>query len=90
MGQPGEIEEGLERALESPVGVPEGLDVYEHAEHLIGEEQALLSVPHGERAEHQHRRLGEVSAQLDRLEARLHERARWKQDLPPDAHAAGH
>ena len=89
MGQPGEIEEGLEKAFESPVGVPEGLDVYEHAENLIGEEQALLSVPHGERAEHQHHRLGQISAELDRLEARLHERARWKRDLPPDAHAPG-
>jgi hypothetical protein len=90
MGQPGEIEEGLEKALESPVGVPAGLDVYEHAEYLIGQEQALLSVPHEERSDHQHRRLGQISAELDRLEARLHERGRWKRDLPPDAHAPGH
>jgi hypothetical protein len=89
MGQPGGIEEGLEKALESPVGVPEGLDVYEHAEHLIGQEQELSNVPHGERSEHQHRRLGEISAELDRLEARLHQRARWKRDRPPDARAAG-
>jgi hypothetical protein len=74
--QPGEIEEGLEKALESPVGVPEGLDLYEHAENLIGEEQALLSVPHGERTPHQHRRLAEIGSKLDRLEARLHQRSK--------------
>jgi hypothetical protein len=80
--QPGDIEEGLEKALESPVGVPEDLDLYEHAENLIGQEQELLSVPHGERTPHQRRLLGAISSELDRIEARLHERSRSKRDLP--------
>jgi hypothetical protein len=86
MGQPGEIEEGLEKALESPVGVPEQLDLYERAENLIGHEDEILNIPHGERTEHQHRVLGQISSELDRLEARLHERARSRRNPPPSAY----
>jgi hypothetical protein len=51
------------------------VELFAHIEGLCGEEAALLATPASERDQHQHRRLQEISAELDRVWEKLRERA---------------
>jgi hypothetical protein len=51
------------------------VDLFAHIEGLCGQEAALLAILHHERSEHEHRRLREIEAELDRVWERLRERA---------------
>jgi hypothetical protein len=53
----------------------EGLDLFARIEGLVGEEHALLRIPAERRTDHEHARLREIGAELDRIWERLRERA---------------
>jgi hypothetical protein len=57
------------------------LGLFARLEGLLGEEEALLLIPAHERKEHERDRLRAVTEELDRVWARLRDRA--------DRHAAG-
>jgi Protein of unknown function (DUF2630) len=52
------------------------LELFAHVEGLVGEEAALLAVPHEDRSQHQHGRLKAIGEELDRVFEHLRERAR--------------
>jgi hypothetical protein len=54
---------------------PENVRAYTLAEHMIGEEYALLQVPEGDRTPAQRARLRELENELDRLWHALRRRA---------------
>jgi hypothetical protein len=65
-----------------PPGTPShdrDLGVYEHIEGLVGEEEALLSIPPEERKPHHHHRLREIESVLDRLHEAVQRRAHKRQ-----------
>jgi tryptophan 2,3-dioxygenase len=74
---PGELEEELvsSRQGENYYQQPD-LDLYAQVEDLAGQEQALLEIPHGRRTDEQHRLVAAIGAELDRVTAKLHERAK--------------
>ena len=51
------------------------LEVFERVEGLVGEETALLAVPHEDRSQHHHERLKAIGEELDRAFEKLRERA---------------
>jgi hypothetical protein len=51
------------------------LELFARIEGLCGEEAALLAIPAHERTRHQHDRLNEITAELDRIWEKLRERA---------------
>jgi hypothetical protein len=53
----------------------QGLDPFAHIEGLVGEEDALLRIPAEERTHEQHTRLRAIEHDLDRVWAKLRERA---------------
>jgi hypothetical protein len=69
--------EGLEpeRGPEDFVPGSRDLELYAHVEGLMGEEQALLAVPHEDRSQHHHDRLKAIGEELDRAFEKLRERA---------------
>jgi hypothetical protein len=54
---------------------PADLKLFARIEGLVGEEAALLTIPARERGQHQHDRLREITAELDRIWEKLRERA---------------
>jgi hypothetical protein len=54
---------------------PEELRAYTLAEHMIGEEYALMQIPEGDRTDAQHARLRVLGHELDRLWDALRRRA---------------
>lgn len=54
--------------------IPPGVELFAHIEGLVGEEQALLAVPHGERKQEQHERLRLIAEELDRIWETLRQR----------------
>jgi hypothetical protein len=54
---------------------PEELRAYTLAEHMVGEEYALLQIPHDDRSPEQQARLGVLGRELDRLRDLLRARA---------------
>ena len=54
---------------------PEGVHAFALAEHMIGEEYALLQIPEGDRTPAQRSRLRELEHELDRLWDALRRRA---------------
>lgn len=77
---PGEIEEELVPSRQGELSYQQpDLELYARVEDLAGQEQALLEIPHGQRTEEQHRLLGAIGAELDRVTARLHERTKRAQ-----------
>jgi hypothetical protein len=54
---------------------PQDIRAFTLAEHMIGEEYALLQIPERERSEAQHRRLRTLEHELDRLWDALRRRA---------------
>jgi hypothetical protein len=71
MTQPAGFEAALERAPE----LPEPMRLFSRIEDLIGQERALLHVPDRERTREQRDLLQAIGAELDRVFARLRERA---------------
>jgi hypothetical protein len=69
--------EGLEpeRGPEDFVPGSSDLDLFARVEGLMGEEQALLAIPHDDRAQHHHDRLKAIGDELDRVFERLRDRA---------------
>jgi hypothetical protein len=69
--------EGLEpqRGPEDFVPGSPDLDLFARVEGLMGEEAALLAIPHKDRAEHHHDRLRAIGDELDRIFERLRDRA---------------
>jgi hypothetical protein len=69
--------EGLEPQRGPGDYVPESrdLELFAHVEGLMGEEQALLAIPHEDRSPHHHERLKAIGEELDRAFDRLRERA---------------
>jgi hypothetical protein len=51
------------------------LELFAHVEGLVGEEAALLAIPHEDRSQHQHARLRAIGEELDRVFEHLRERA---------------
>jgi Protein of unknown function (DUF2630) len=69
--------EGLEPERGPEDFVPGSSDIalFAHVEGLVGEEAALLAIPHEERAQHHHDRLKAIGDELDRVFEHLRERA---------------
>jgi hypothetical protein len=69
--------EGLEppRGPKDFVPGSSDLELFARVEGLVGEEAALLAIPHEDRSEHQHNRLKAIGEELDRVFERLRERA---------------
>ena len=82
------FEEALAETLQEGAALPDDLRLFARLENLIGQERALLAIPQGKRTAGQHRLLGEITAELDRLAEKLHERAHRKKS-PPPAEGAG-
>jgi hypothetical protein len=51
------------------------LELFAHVEGLMGEEAALLAIPHEDRTQHHHDRLKAIGEELDRTFEKLRERA---------------
>jgi hypothetical protein len=51
------------------------LELFARVEGLVGEEAALLAIPAEDRRQHHHDRLKAIGDELDRVFAKLHERA---------------
>jgi hypothetical protein len=51
------------------------LELFAHVEGLMGEEAALLAIPHEDRSRHHHDRLKAIGGELDRAFEKLRERA---------------
>jgi hypothetical protein len=62
------------RARELSADKPEA-GLFARIEGLVGQEAALLAVPERDRSEEQHERLRSIGAELDRVWAKLRERA---------------
>ena len=69
--------EGLEPQRGPEDYVPESpdLELFAHVEGLMGEEAALLAIPHQDRSQHHHERLRAIGEELDRAFEKLRERA---------------
>jgi hypothetical protein len=69
--------EGLEpqRGPRDYTPEPSDLELFAHVEGLMGEEEALLAIPHADRSEHHHHRLKAIGEELDRAFEKLRERA---------------
>ena len=63
------------RGPEDVAPVPEALETFARVEGLVGEERALLAIPHGERTAQQHERLRAIGEELDRIFEALRRRA---------------
>jgi hypothetical protein len=57
------------------VEVPADLGLFARIEGLVGEERALLEIPARKRSEQQKDRLGDITAELDRIAGALRARA---------------
>ena len=64
-----------ERGPEDFVPGSRDLELYAQVEGLMGEEAALLAVPHEDRSQHHHDRLKAIGGELDRAFEKLRERA---------------
>jgi hypothetical protein len=75
----------LEEDARRPEGALEhssGASLFAQVEGLAGEEQDLLVIPAEERKAHQHERLRAIGDELDRIFARLDQRARRRGGKP--------
>ena len=63
------------RTAEDLSSIPYELRLFARLEGLVGEEAALLAIPHEKRRRDQHERLRAMSAELDRISEMLRERA---------------
>ena len=81
--------EGLEpeRGPEDFVPGSADLELYARVEGLMGEEAALLAVPHEERSQHHHDRLKAIGDELDRAFEKLRERAERLGHRAPGEHS---
>lgn len=87
--QPGPIEEDLQRGPEGFAPLPEELRLFARLEGLLGQERALLTIPHRERSAHEHELPAAVGAELDRVWERLRARAAAGHQAGPVAGGAG-
>jgi hypothetical protein len=83
------VQEELAKTLDKGPAIPDDLRLFARLENLIGQERALLAIPHDTRSAGEHRLLGEITAELDRLAEKLHERAQWKKTSPRPAEGGG-
>jgi Protein of unknown function (DUF2630) len=69
--------EGLEpqRGPKDFVPGSSDLELFTRVEGLVGEEAALLAIPHEDRSQHHHERLKAIGEELDRAFEKLRERA---------------
>ena len=74
MGQPSPLEPDLAKMIEKGPPLPDDLRAYARVENLVGQEQALLSIPKNERTEAEHGILHEIGEELDRIAAALRRR----------------
>jgi hypothetical protein len=72
--QPNPLEPDLAKTIEKGPPLADDLKAFARVENLIGQEQALLSIPKNERTEAQHRLLHEIREELDRIAAALRAR----------------
>jgi hypothetical protein len=63
------------RGKEDFAPTPEGIKLFAHIEDLVGQEDALLTIPAKQRTSEQHARLSEIGRELDRIFEKLRERA---------------
>ena len=63
------------RTADDLSSIPYELRLFARIEGLVGEEAALLAIPHEKRRRDQHERLRAISAALDRIWEMLRERA---------------
>jgi hypothetical protein len=54
---------------------PEGIELFARVEDLVGQEDALLTIPAKARSDEQHTRLAEIGRELDRIFEKLRDRA---------------
>ena len=80
--------EGLEpeRGPEDFVPGSRDLEVFADVEGLMGEEAALLTIPHQDRSQHHHDRLKAIGEELDRTFEKLRERAERVTHRPEGEH----
>jgi hypothetical protein len=76
--QPGGLEEFLAHSIDKLPALPEDLELYARVEGLMEAERALLDIPRSNRTDQQHRLLGAISAELDRVFEKLRLRAAGK------------
>lgn len=74
------------RDLKDLSPIPEGVELFARIEGLVGEEAALLAVPHEQRKQAQHERLRAVSEELDRIWEKLRQRAE-RRSASGDSHS---